>query len=113
MDEFFRALGVAVDRPDEVGSIEGENEIRYLFASYTVCGKIPLEGKHKIALDDGGLSLEIVMGDGFVPNEQTAEYFVVTVYHIVLPWGLAEPFPAPGRPRERRLGKSKAFFRRK
>ena len=40
LDEFLLELGVSIDRPDEMGCVESDNEIQYIFASYTVCGKI-------------------------------------------------------------------------
>ena len=95
LDEFLLELGVSIDRPDEMGCIELDNEIQYVFASYTVCGKILELDKYEIDINDGGLFLNIVIGDSYVPNEQKTDYFVVTVYHIVLPWVLDEPFPEP------------------
>ena len=93
LDGFLLELGVSIDRPDEIGSVEADNEIQYIFASYTVCGKILEPGKYEIDINDGGLFLNIVIDDYFVPNEQKSDYFVVGVYNIVLPWVLNEPFP--------------------
>ena len=76
-----------------MGCVEADNEIQYIFASYTVCGKILELDKYEIDLDDGGLFLNIVIGDYFIPNEQKNDYFVVSIYNIVLPWVLNEPFP--------------------
>ena len=43
---------------------------------------------------DGGLFLNIVIDNWYIPNEQkTDRYFTVTVYGIDLPWVLDEPFP--------------------
>ena len=110
LDEFLLDLGVSVDRPDEMGSVELDNEIQYLFASYTVCGKILELDKYEIDLSDGGLFLNIVIGDYFVPNEQKTDYFVVAVYNIVLPWVLNEAFPKSVPMKKRFLDKIKAIF---
>ena len=43
---------------------------------------------------DGGLFLNIVIDNWYIPNEQKKDrYFTVTVYGIDLPWVLDEPFP--------------------
>ena len=113
LDEFLLELGVSIDRPDEMGCVEMDNEIQYIFASYTVCGKVLEHDRYEIDLHDGGLFLSIVVGDGFVPNEQKADYFVVTVYNIVLPWVLNEPFPEAAPIRKRFIDKIKAIFSKK
>ncbi len=113
LDEFLFALGVSIDRPDEMGCVESNNEIQYIFASYTVCGKILELDKYEIDLNDGGLCLNIVIGDVSIPNEQKTDYFVVTVYNIVLPWVLNEPFPEAVPIRKRITDKIKATFSKK
>lgn len=113
LDEFLLDLGVSIDRPDEMGCVELDNEIQYIFASYTVCGKILELDKYEIDINDGGLFLNIVIGDSFVPNEQKTEYFVVTVYNIVLPWILDEPFPEPVLLKKKMIDKIKALFSKK
>ena len=113
LDKFLLELGVSIDRPDEMGCVELQNEIQYLFASYTVCGKILELDKHKIDLNDGGLFLNIVIGDYFVPNEQKTDYFVVAVYNIVLPWVLNEPFPEAVSIKKRLVDKIKEIFFKK
>ena len=113
LDEFLLELGVSIDRPDEMGCVEMDNDIQYIFASYTVCGKVLEHDGYEIDLQDGGLFLSIVVGDGFVPNEQKADYFVVTVYNIVLPWVLNEPFPEAAPIRKRFIDKIKAIFSKK
>ena len=113
LDEFLLELGVAIDRPDEMGCVELVDEIQYLFASYTVCGKVLEHDGYEIDLHDGGLFLNIVIGDSFVPNEQKTDYFVVTVYNIVLPWVLNEPFPEAVPIKKRFIDKIKAIFPKK
>ena len=113
LDIFLLELGVSIDRPDEMGCVEADNEIQYIFASYTVCGKILELDKYEIDLNDGGLFLSIVIGDHFIPNEQKADYFVVTVYNIVLPWVLSEPFPKAVPTKKRFIDKIKAIFSKK
>ena len=92
LSEFLSDLGVDISRPDEAGSCEMENEIDYVFVSYTVCGKILEYNEYEIDIKDN-LFLSIIIGDSFIPNEQKNDYFVVTVYGIRLPWVLDEPFP--------------------
>ena len=113
LDEFLLELGVSIDRPDEMGCVEADNEIQYIFASYTVCGKILELDKYEIDLNDGGLFLNIVIGDYFIPNEQKNDYFVVSIYNIVLPWVLNEPFPQAVPIKERFIDKIKAIFSKK
>lgn len=119
VDEFLSDFGVSIERPDELGSVEAQEEIQYIFASYTVCGKILKPDTYEIDINDGGLFLNIVIGDGFVPNEQKTDYFVVTVYNIVLPWVLndafpePEPFPEPATIKKGFLSKIKSLFSKK
>ena len=110
---FLSDLGVSIDRPDEMGCVEMDNEIQYIFASYTVCGKILEYDEYEIDLNDGDMFLNIVIDDYYVPNEQKADYFVVTVYNIVLPWVLNEPFPEAAPIRKRFIDKIKAIFSKK
>ena len=88
LDNFLSEFGVAIDRPDEIGWIEAENKVEYLFVSYTVCGRILEYGEYEMSLNDAELVLNIVIGGSDIPNEQKGEYFVITVYNIVLPWVL-------------------------
>ncbi len=112
--EFLLELGVCIDRPDEIGWVQWNNdEIQYIFASYTVCGKILELDKYEIDLNEGGLFLNIVIDDHFVPNEQKSDYFVVTVYNIILPWVLDEPFPKAVSTKKRFYDKIKAIFSKK
>lgn len=93
---FLSQLGVSIARPDELGSVADEDEIAYLFAAYTVCGTIVGDRDCTLHLRDGDTNLDVVIGVGAdVPNEQTDDYFVVTVYNMRLPWRLEEPFPEP------------------
>ena len=109
LDAFLLELGVSVERPDELGCVEADNEVQYVFASYTVCGNVSEPDKYEMNLCDGGLPLRIVIGDSYVPNEQKADYFVLTVYGIVLPWVLSEPFPKADSAWRRLVNKMKAI----
>ncbi len=113
LDEFLLEFGVSIDRPDEMGGVEANNEIQYIFVSYTVCGKILELNKNEIDLNDGGLFLNIVIGDSYIPNKQKTDCFVVTVYNIVLPWVLNEPFPEAVPIRKRFIDKIKTIFSKK
>ena len=97
LKEFLAELGLLIERPDETGSCAVEDYIDYHFVSYTVIGKILESDKYEIDMFDGGLFLNIVIDNWYVPNEQkTDKYFTVTIYGIDLPWVLDEPFPENG-----------------
>lgn len=71
------------------------NYIDYINVDYTVCGNIKSIGNYKIDLYDD-IFLSIVITNGFTsPNEQTGEYFTISVMQIELPWVLDAPFPKP------------------
>lgn len=93
LDEFLREFGVSVERPDEIGCVELDDSEYYIEVSYTVCGKILEYNKFETDLKDGDSALSIVIDDRYVPSDQKGECFVITVYHIILPWVLDEPFP--------------------
>jgi len=94
LKEFLAELGLLIERPDETSSCAVEDYIDYHFVSYTVIGKILESDQYEIDMVDGGLSLNIVIDNWYVPNEQkTDQYFTVTVYGIDLPWVLDESFP--------------------
>ncbi len=110
LDEFLLELGVSIDRPDQLSSVESDKETQYLFASYTVCGKILELDKHEIDLNDGNLFLSIVIDDSCIPNDQKTDYFAVTVYNIVLPWVLNEPLTGTFPTKKRFFDRLKAIF---
>ena len=86
-------MGVFVDRPDETSSCATGDYIDYHFIAYTVIGEILESDQYAIDLFDGGRSLNIVIDNRYIPNEQkTDRYFTVTVYGIELPWVLNEPY---------------------
>ena len=66
VDELLSVFGVSIECPDELGSVELQDEIQYIFASYTVCGKILELDKYEIDINDGGLFLNIVIGDDYI-----------------------------------------------
>lgn len=86
-------LGVDICRPDELGGIEMDEKIQYVFAAYTVAGKLPFSEGYETELSDGGTTLRVVIDRAYVPNEQKGDFFTVTVYNVILPWALDEPFP--------------------
>lgn len=91
LDEFFLELGVDIERPDELGCIGSDNKIQYLFAAYTVCGKIIEFDKYEIDLFEDSGVISIVISNLLDSDEQRADHFVITVYNITLPWVLTEP----------------------
>ena len=96
---FLSELGILIERPDETGSCAVDRYIDYHFVAYTVVGRILESDRYEIDFPDGGRQLKIVIDHGDIPNEQQTDcYFVVTVYHICLPWVLDEPFPEDTMP---------------
>ena len=76
LKEFLAELGLLIERPDETGSCAVEDYIDYHFVSYTVIGKILESDTYEIDMFDGGLFLNIVIDNWYVPNEQkTDKYF--------------------------------------
>ena len=69
--------------------------------------------KYEIDINDGGLFLNVVIGDDYIPNEQKTDYFVVTVYNICLPWVLNEPFPESVPIKNGFFNKIKSLFLKK
>lgn len=113
LTEFLEELGLLIDRPDEIGSLTYNNEVDYLFISYTVVGKILEADKYEFDMFDGDIFLNIVIDNWYVPNEQTTdEYFTVTVYNVKLPWVLNEPFPDDETPIKSFIQKLKDFFKK-
>ena len=95
LDEFLTQFGVDISHPDEIWSVETDDGIDYISADYTVCGRVEEMGKYEIDLHDEQF-LSVIVTDGFTsPNEQTGEYFTLSVNNISLPWGLDEPIPEP------------------
>lgn len=93
LNDFLREFGVDVSKPDEIMSVKMDDYIDYINVDYTVCGSIKSMGKYEIDIYDN-LFLSIVITEGFAsPNEQTGEYFTISVMQIKLPWVLDEPFP--------------------
>ena len=95
LDELLTQFGVDISRPDEIWSVEADDHIDYISTDYTACGRVEEMGKYEIDLNDEQF-LSVVVTDGFTsPNEQTGEYFTLSVDNIPLPWVLNEPFPKP------------------
>ena len=84
LDAFLSEFGVDIARPDEIMSVELEGRVEYLNVDYTVCGRIQTMGKEDITLEDGQ-RLHIAVTEGFAsPNEQTGDYFTISVTGIEL-----------------------------
>lgn len=92
LDSFLSGFGVDTAKPDEISCVDGDNCTEYIIVDYTVCGNIKETGKSEIEIYDSSF-ISIVFTNGYVsPNEQTGEYFTVSVMQIVLPWVLDELF---------------------
>lgn len=108
LDEFLAQFGVDASRPDETWSVEADNGVNYITTDYTVCGRVEKMGKYEIDLYDEQF-LSVVVTDGFTsPNDQTGEYFTLSVDNISLPRVLNEPFPEPTKATA--ASKLKRFF---
>ena len=93
LNDFLIEFGVDISRPDEIMSIEMDDYIDYIKVDYTVCGRIKSFGNSEISLQDN-LLLSIIITDGFAsPNEQTGDYFTISIMKIKLLWVLDEAFP--------------------
>ena len=84
LDAFLSDFGVDIARPDEIMSVELEGHVAYLNVDYTVCGRVQTMGEGEIELYDGRL-LHIAVTEGFAsPNEQTGDYFTISVTELEL-----------------------------
>lgn len=93
LNDFLSEFGIDISKPDECFGVDMDNYIDYINVDYTVCGSVKVLGESEIDIFDD-LSLKVVITDGFVsPNEQTGEYFTISIMNIELPWVLNEPFP--------------------
>lgn len=95
LDNFLSEFGVDISKPDEIMSYEMDNYIDYVTVDYTVCGNIKSMGEYEIDIYDN-LFLSIIITNGYSsPDEQTGEYFTISVMQIELPWVLDEPLQKP------------------
>lgn len=93
LKEFLVDFGVDISKPDEIMSVENEGFIDYLNVDYTVCGNVINMSEYEIDVYDN-LFLNVIVTEGFAsPNEQTGEYFTLSVTNIRLPWVLEVPNP--------------------
>lgn len=91
LKEFLADFGVDISKPDEIMSVENEGFIDYLNVDYTICGNVINMSEHEIDIYDN-LFLNVIVTEGFAsPNEQTGEYFTLSVINIRLPWVLEVP----------------------
>ena len=107
---FLAEFGVDIARPDELGSVEMDGYIDYLFAGYTVTGRMEADRVHKTMV--GGLQVAISKGGtsfDLFPHEQKEPCFFISVEGISLPWVLEEPFPQP----QSFPGKGKNFLKKR
>ena len=95
LDRFLSQFGVDISRPDETASVylDDRDAIQYLFAAYTVVGRITAPGRGTLALDGGETPVEVSICNDYYPNEQTGEYFTIVATGIVLPWLLDGEYP--------------------
>ncbi len=100
---FLEKFGVDITRPDEILSIDFENDIDYYEVYYTVNGTIigkvrPEDNDYvshyrediKFEIEDG-TPIKVFADYSFIPNEQKEDYFTLIVTGIDLPYILDEP----------------------
>ncbi len=69
-----------------------DNEIDYMTVYYTINGKVLEADKKDIKIIDS-TKLSVAVGKDYAPNEQkTQDYFIISVYGILLPYELDESF---------------------
>lgn len=89
---FLSEFGVDISKPDEIFSFEMEECVDYINVDYTVCGRIEEMGECDIDIYED-LPVKVAVTDGFnSPNEQTGDYFTLSVNKIMLPKVLNEAF---------------------
>lgn len=114
LEAFLADFGVDIAKPDECMSVELDDAIQYIGIDYTVCGQVVVMGQYEIDIQDG-LFFNLVITDGFSsPNEQTGDYFTISVSTVFeLPWVLDKPFPSPTpfKPTNKMKGFLKKIFK--
>ena len=92
--EFLLQFGIDIERPDEIGWVELENDtIYYLFVGYTVVGEIIVPSKERLYIKENERSYSIIIDNEYIPNEQKGKYFVISINDFSFPWELNERFP--------------------
>ncbi len=110
LNDFLKKFGVDISKPDEIswGDLI-EDELDYIIVHYTVSGKIVDTDKYEVDIADTTF-LSLVIENGYVPNNrETDDYFNISVYGILLPYILDEPFTT----KEEVKKKFVDFFKRK
>lgn len=93
LNDFLSEFGVDISRPDQIMSVEMVDYIDYINVDYTVCGNVISMGEYEIDIYDN-LFLSIIITNGFAtPNEQSGDYFTISVMQIKLPWVLDDELP--------------------
>lgn len=90
LQQFLIEFGVDICKPDEISWFEEKNSIFYSWVDYTVCGHMKNCEHHQFYLqaDD---CINIEFHNGYVsPNEQTGDYFTISIISLSLPWVLNE-----------------------
>ena len=78
--EILSKFGVDIERPDEIGWIDCENNtFRYLFVAYTVVGEIISKMQEDLEMKENEKLYNITIDNEYIPNEQKGKYFVITI----------------------------------
>ncbi len=110
LNNLLEKFGVDISKPDEIawGDII-DGELDYIIVHYTINGKILEFSGYEIDINDSTF-VNVVLDTNYVPNNQeTKDYFVISIYGILLPYILDEPFTT----KEEIKKKFFDFFRRK
>lgn len=109
LEPYLADFGVDIFRPDEIGSVEMDDYIDYLFVGYTVSGQMKVPELYETKIDR--LSITISSGKNpfeWFPHEQKGSCFFISISGLSLPWILDEPFPKAETIKER----IKKFFKK-
>lgn len=110
LDAFLCEFGVDITGPDELGWGDADDSVEYIFAAYTVCGTMISPGKYQLDINDG-LPLHLEIERGNVPGEEESEnYFCISVFNIKLPWVIDEPLPTAEK--KKNSNRIRRFFRK-
>lgn len=94
LNAFLEKFGVDISRPDEIswGDLK-DGQIDYIVVQYTVNGEILETDGYEIDITGDFSFVSIAADNSYVPsNQKTGDYFVLSVYGIILPYIIDEPF---------------------
>ena len=85
IEAFLSEFGIDITKPDNTTPVEADGKIVYSPAGYTVCGRILNAPNERITIRDTA-DIELIFYNGYAfPNEQSGDYFSVSLYNITIP----------------------------